>query len=196
MVSRETLLTRFADALYEANELTNLVSRRLSRSDVGDLVRSCADTLEAAGIEAPDGLLDIGSGGGLPGIPLAIRYATTRVVLVESRRLRVEWLRRITSELGIENARVLAGRVERYHDLEGTFPAVTAFGVGPPDEVIPLAARYMSNSGVSLVSAPRAPSTEDESRWLLTAALNDCSVEHMAGSPGSGRALLVVRSRP
>lgn len=195
MVSRETLLNQFADALYEANELTNLVSRRLSRSDVGVLVRSSANTLEAVGVEAPEGLLDIGSGGGLPGIPLAIRNPETRVVLVESRRLRVQWLRRVTSELGIENARVLAGRVERYQDLEETFPAVTAFGVGPPDEVIPLAARYLSPGGAGLISAPRAPSPEDESRWLLTAALNDCSVEHLAGSPGSGRALLVIRSR-
>lgn len=196
MVSRETLTRRFADALHEANKRTNLVSRKLTRPDVRAIVASFSDTLEVARVGAVEGLLDIGSGAGLPGIPLAIRYPRTHVVLAESRKLRIEWLRTIVLELGLENTSILPGRVERYSELEAAFPVVTAFGVGPPAEMIPLAARYLTPGGVAVHSAPAEPTRQDESSWLLAAAIHDSRVEHVPNALHGGRALLLVRTQP
>lgn len=61
---------------------------------------------------------DLGSGAGLPGIPLAIALPDLQVTLAESRRTRAAFLELAVDELGLENAMVYLGRVER---LSGAF---------------------------------------------------------------------------
>ncbi|HLU57167.1 MAG TPA: 16S rRNA (guanine(527)-N(7))-methyltransferase RsmG [Pseudonocardia sp.] len=61
----------------------------------------------------PDGarVVDVGSGAGLPGIPLALALPSARVVLVEPLARRVEWLREVISDLGVA-VEVERGRAE------------------------------------------------------------------------------------
>lgn len=193
VVSRETLLTHFADELFAANKETNLVSRRLGRDDIRAMVHSFARTLDVVGAASPDGVLDIGTGAGLPGIPLAITYPSTRVVLAERRRLRVAWLGHIVAELGLDNTSVLEGRAEDFPELEDAFPAVTAFGVGPSADAIALCCRFLAPGGVAAVSAPAMPEPADESRWLLAAAVNGAVITHLPDALAGGRALLKVQ---
>ena len=61
---------------------------------------------------APRSLFDIGSGGGLPGIPLAIVWPHTRVDLVEPVGKKAAFLRQCAAELGLANVTVHAARVE------------------------------------------------------------------------------------
>lgn len=192
MVSRETRLTAFADALFEANKQINLVSRKLGRDEVRAMVDAFAATLESVGLAPPSGLLDIGTGGGLPGIPLAIRHPSTRVVLAESRKLRVTWLNRVVAELGLENVTVLGGNVLDYPELEDTFAVVTAFGVGRPQHAIALCAPYLAPGGVAVLSAPARPAPPDEGTWLLAAAVNGARTAHHPDALAGGRALLTV----
>jgi 16S rRNA (guanine527-N7)-methyltransferase len=57
-------------------------------------------------------LLDLGSGGGLPGIVLAAMRPRAHVVLLEPMERRTDWLTFVVNELGLENAEVLRGRAE------------------------------------------------------------------------------------
>jgi 16S rRNA (guanine527-N7)-methyltransferase len=57
-------------------------------------------------------LVDIGSGGGFPGIPLAIARPQWEVTLVEPRRKRVSFLTSAVARLGLKNVKVVEGRVE------------------------------------------------------------------------------------
>lgn len=157
------------------------------------MVFEFADTLDVVGAGEPDGLIDVGSGGGLPGIPLAIRYPDSPVVLSECRKLRSAWLTRITSDLGLTNTTVLPGRAESFPELEATFPAATAFGVGRPDDVIGLIAPLLAPGGLGVLSAPNTPTASAQSAWLLAAAVNRCTVTHHPNSLGGQRALLIVR---
>lgn len=82
----------------------------------------------------PDGVrvLDLGSGAGLPGIPLAIARPDLRVVLLESMARRVEWLHEVVTELGL-SVSVRRGRAEEPRvqaELEGN-DVVTARAVAP-----------------------------------------------------------------
>lgn len=57
-------------------------------------------------------VVDMGSGGGFPGIPLAIAMPEAAFTLVEPRRKRVSFLRTVVSRLGLPNVKVLMGRAE------------------------------------------------------------------------------------
>ena len=57
-------------------------------------------------------LLDVGSGAGLPGIPLAICLPELKVPVIDSNNKKVSFMRQAKAELGIENLEVLGGRVE------------------------------------------------------------------------------------
>ncbi|MBP5694017.1 MAG: 16S rRNA (guanine(527)-N(7))-methyltransferase RsmG [Bacilli bacterium] len=59
-------------------------------------------------------VLDLGSGAGLPGIPLAIYYETTNFVLLEPTKKRAQFLERCKELLGLKNVTVVAERAEDY----------------------------------------------------------------------------------
>lgn len=59
-------------------------------------------------------LLDVGSGGGIPGMPLAIARPRWRVTLLDSNRKKAAFLRQAVAELKVENVEVVSARVEDY----------------------------------------------------------------------------------
>ena len=57
-------------------------------------------------------LLDVGSGAGLPGIPLALCLQDLQVTVIDSNSKKVSFMRQVKAELGITNLEVIGGRVE------------------------------------------------------------------------------------
>ena len=107
----EAKLRRFADLLQEMAIPAGFVAR----SDAGKVSeRHIADSLRAGQAFRPADELayDLGSGAGLPGIPLAIAFPSIRFVLAESRRRRVGFLELVVERLNLPNVQVHAGRVE------------------------------------------------------------------------------------
>ncbi|WP_235840657.1 16S rRNA (guanine(527)-N(7))-methyltransferase RsmG [Corynebacterium liangguodongii] len=72
---------------------------------------------------------DIGSGAGLPGIPLAIARPDLHVTLIEPLLKRSTYLREVVAELGLDNVSVLRGRAEE--QKTGLYEAVTSRAVAP-----------------------------------------------------------------
>src|SRR5436309_9427377 len=107
------LLARFAQLVYTQVAQLSLVAR-------GDrtvlFTRHILDSLNPIDIQSPPpaSALDIGSGGGFPGIPLAIVWPTTRFTILESREKKAGFLERAVRELGIRNVAVECGRLEEY----------------------------------------------------------------------------------
>ena len=79
-------------------------------------------------LETDDVVGDIGSGAGLPGIPWALARPDVRIVLIEIMERRVEWLRMVVDDLGLDNVRIVRARVEELVDDE-IFTVVTARAV-------------------------------------------------------------------
>ncbi|MEO8292804.1 MAG: 16S rRNA (guanine(527)-N(7))-methyltransferase RsmG [Actinomycetota bacterium] len=87
--------------------------------------RHILDSLRAAPVlaEASRDAVDLGSGAGLPGIPLAIALPDLRIIVTEPRRQRVAFLELVVQELGLPNVTVHAGRAEH---LPGRWDACLA----------------------------------------------------------------------
>lgn len=112
-------------------------------------------------------LLDLGSGAGLPGIPLKIVLGEVELVLVESRQKRVSFLSSVIRELGLEHARVLARRVEDAMDeLQGGFDAVVMRCAGDPGQLLPIAARLLRRGGTVAASGPPKPRPLPVGDWI------------------------------
>jgi 16S rRNA (guanine527-N7)-methyltransferase len=107
---------KYEQSLREWNERVNLVSRK----DLDRLaIYHFPDSLTAASL-IPQGatVCDVGSGGGLPGIPLKIARDDINLVLVESVRKKALFLEYAVRELGLERTTVRAERAESIQDLK------------------------------------------------------------------------------
>ncbi len=100
----------------------------LSVQDLSD--HALESILGASLISHGERVIDIGSGAGFPGLPLAIERPDVTMVLAEPRAKRAAFLRHVARELRLTNAEVLERRVE---DVGGqTFDAATIRAVGEP----------------------------------------------------------------
>lgn len=104
----------YCDALLKANRNFNLTSIDEPRDVMRRHVLDSLSVLTAlpGWIERPLSVLDVGTGGGLPGIALAIVCPQWRVVLLDSVAKKTRFLVRVIETLGLGNARVVCSRAE------------------------------------------------------------------------------------
>lgn len=135
--------------------------------------------------------MDIGSGAGLPGIPVAILRSDLEVTLLEPLLRRTRFLDETVSELGL-SPRVRVVR-ERAEDHRARYDVVTARAVAPLVRLIPLAARLCAAGGT--IFALKGSSVADEialAARALRAARLEADVLAVRAHP-SGDATTVVR---
>jgi 16S rRNA (guanine527-N7)-methyltransferase len=100
-------------------------------------------------------IADVGSGAGLPGVPLAIVRSDLRIALIESRSRRVSFLSAVIRELPLPNAGVLSGRVEDVaQGIERQFDAVVMRCAGDFADVAAAAVRLVRPGGTIIASGP------------------------------------------
>jgi len=112
----------------------------------------------ASGLGSSQRILDLGSGGGLPGLVLLDRASGASVALLDGSVRRCSFLDDSLAELAVgSRARVLCGRAEdlgRQDQLRSSFDLVVARSFGPPAVVAECAAPFLAPGGHLLVSEP------------------------------------------
>jgi 16S rRNA (guanine527-N7)-methyltransferase len=114
-------LAAYLDLLARWNARTNLTAIRNPEEMVR---RHFGESLFAAqhlSVSLPSELLDLGSGAGFPGLPIALAHPVLPVTLAESQGKKSSFLREAVRTLGVSNVEVWAGRAE---DLGKTFHTV------------------------------------------------------------------------
>ncbi len=115
---------------------------------------------DALGSLAPGStLVDLGSGGGLPGLVLASCYPHVSITLIDRREKRTDFLRRAVRRLEFDHVEVLADDVKTLLRAVGQgerlpFDVVTARGFGPPATTLNAAAGLIGSSGCIVISEP------------------------------------------
>lgn len=118
---------------------------------------------------------DVGSGAGLPGIPMAIIAPETDFVLVEPMERRASWLQEVVAELGLENVEVARVRAEEVQG--GQFDIVTARAVAALDKLLRLCVPLLKPGGsVIALKGSKAPE-EIQTATKLQKALKIASFE-------------------
>ena len=118
--SQRLQLIAYVELLARWNSTYNLTAVR----DPGEMIaRHVLDSLAILPYLDGDSLADLGSGAGLPGIPLALTAPQRQVTLVDSNGKKARFLRAAVRSLPLHNVRVIEGRVQ---DVPGQFDCITA----------------------------------------------------------------------
>jgi len=107
--SQQQQLLAFLALLNKWNKAYNLTAVRDERVMVS---RQLLDSLSIVPWITTDHLLDVGAGGGMPGIPLAIVFPDKRFTLLDSNGKKTRFLNQCVLELGLKNVDVIHGRAE------------------------------------------------------------------------------------
>ena len=164
---RLNLAERYAQLLASAGVEWGLLGPREVDRIWDRHLLNCAVVAELVG--PGERVVDIGSGAGLPGLPMAIAKPGLRVVLVESLLRRVEFLRMVIDELGLD-VEVLRGRAEDddLQEAAGGADAVTSRAVASLDKLARWSLPLLRQGGRLLaIKGERAPDELREYRRVL-----------------------------
>ena len=118
-------------------------------------------------------LLDIGSGGGFPGLPIAITRPDIQTVLLDSSRKKTEFLGHVISQLGLSNVSVIHEKVENYRPAQ-PFHTLMARAFGPIERVLGQV-RPLSRPGNRLLMM-KGKNPEFEIRNLIREGIHELSI--------------------
>jgi len=157
----EKSLEIYLEALIEANRTVSLVSRQDTARHVARFTRECLFLAERLRRELPSRgearLLDLGSGGGFPGLILKLALPDVQTTLVEATQKKTRFLAGVCEKLDLRGISVIWARAEALADRKSsgyrpdfrhTFDWVTAKALGPLRASLDLAAPFLKDGGV------------------------------------------------
>jgi 16S rRNA (guanine527-N7)-methyltransferase len=170
-------LNTFLQELERWNRVHNLTSVEGEQASIDlHLIDSIAilpimrEFLSSAQVQ----IADLGSGGGLPAIPIAIAQPDWSISLIEAVRKKTAFLQNVKGKLGLTNASIYSDRVEQVATQEpGKYDAVISRAFTSLDRFLDLAEPFLKPGGlVFAMKAKRADeelSTVSTTRWRLLA---------------------------
>ena len=191
-------LGRFLDLLFEANMRMNLTRITDREHAWGRHVLDSLSLLPYLDASGAQNMLDLGAGGGFPGIPLAIVRPELSVTLLEATGKKARFLADTATTLGLEHVTVLSERAETLGSPDGggrfAWDVVTARAVGPMRVLLELSLPLVVEGGYLLAIKGERASEEIEAASAAFRTLR-ASVESTRRTP-SGTIVVVRREGP
>jgi 16S rRNA (guanine527-N7)-methyltransferase len=142
--------------LMKWNRAYNLTAIR----DPEEMVpRQLLDSLSILPLVRGKQILDVGTGAGLPGIPLAICIPDASFTLIDSNGKKTRFVQQAKMELGLENLQVQQSRIEQFEATQG-FDTITSRAFAALPKIVELTARLLSKDGVLLAMKGTVPKQE------------------------------------
>ena len=137
---------RFIEMFEEYNSHTNL----MSKNDLNVIFeKHIVDSLSVAELgefQEAQNLLDIGTGGGFPSIPISIFFEDKKVTAVDSIHKKISFIEQVKNELGLENLTPVCSRIEELKFNE-KFDIVVSRALASLDKILLYALPHLKNGG-------------------------------------------------
>ena len=180
-------LCTLAELLAQWAARMNLTGHRTPEAIARRLILDALALGRALPVHAPASLVDLGSGAGFPGLPLAICWPRTRVTLVEARERRHHFQRAAVRALGLVNAEPRRGRIEAL-SAEPHEVAV-AQALAGPDQAVSWMRPWVAPGGwLALARTPESPEPATPAGFETGR-----SISYQVPCSGPTRALWVAR---
>lgn len=199
-------LMTYRDMLHARNQVVNLTAVRdfegIERRLILESLRLYSEVRKLAGGNDPR-IMDLGSGGGIPGIVLAISMPEATFALLDATGKKVKFLQDCIDELGLEQSTAVHGRAEELaHELEwrAAFDVVTARAVTSLSALLELGLPFVKTTGWLVL--PKGPDIDDELTMAKKAAsklggsIIEASFLPQVGSLVDTRLVLVRKESP
>ena len=151
-------LDRLAALLAEENSQQNLVSAASLDAVWQRHIADSAQLLLHVSHETGGPWLDLGTGAGFPGLVIACLLPETEIVMVESRRRRIDWLGRVVDSFGLAQAKVIGTRLELVPTHQ--FSVISARAFAPLGKLLDLSARFSTSTTSWLLPKGRSAAHE------------------------------------
>lgn len=195
---REMLLT-YARELADY-EKANVIGTRGVDEILLDHVLDSLSCFLAAPLARAESLIDVGSGGGLPGLPLRVLRSPLKTTLLEATGKKVEFLRYVANRLGLDDVEIVNGRAEKIGkepDYTGMYDVATVRAVAGLDVIFEYCVPLVKEGGY-VVSMKGAMDKQEvvageRAAKLLGAEVREViGVPFLPGKPDKERVLVVA----
>ena len=161
-------LLEYARLLQKWNQIHNLISAKdnqhiikrhiLDSLNLGSYLDTYYSNSNSNSTAISNGILDFGTGGGLPGLPLAILYPHHTFTLVDSNHKKTAFLHYCKTQLKLNNIKPLCQRIEENKNL---YPLIITRAAGEITELIKCVVPQLNDNGIMLAMLGGKPTEEN-----------------------------------
>lgn len=161
------LLEKYVALLLDWNKKINLISRKDEPNIWPNHILHCASLLFKFSFPPSTRIIDIGTGGGLPGIPLKIIQPDLEITLLDSTQKKIEAVQQMLSQLRLSGISVVWGRAEeigKKKEFARKFDIAVSRAVAPLEKLIAWSKPFLRERPGSLIST----STQEQGRRYVS----------------------------